>query len=153
MSGSVSSGCVENDVFERAMQVLDSDEPALASYGITDELAFEVSLSCGGVIDVLIEPFASDEAWEAARRAVEGERPASLAIALGPAALLGRKLAVLGDGDGVIGSIDPDLDGQVIGEASRLPKHGGTEVLSLQWRDRESNVFIESFPMQTGFEL
>ncbi|MEE8137569.1 MAG: XdhC family protein, partial [Thermoanaerobaculia bacterium] len=106
MAGSVSGGCVENDVFERAMQVLDSGQPAVASYGISDELGFEVGLSCGGSIDVLIEPFSTDEPWEALRQAVEGQRPAAFAIGLAPAALLGRKLAVLGDDD-VVGSIDP----------------------------------------------
>ena len=59
MSGSVSGGCVESDVFERAMQILDSRKPEVVNYGIADELGFEVGLSCGGSIDVLIEPFVS----------------------------------------------------------------------------------------------
>ena len=56
MSGSVSGGCVESDVFERAMLVLDSRKPEVVNYGIADELGFEVGLSCGGSINVLIEP-------------------------------------------------------------------------------------------------
>ncbi|MBW2374293.1 MAG: XdhC family protein [Deltaproteobacteria bacterium] len=48
MLGSVSGGCVENDVIETAWRVLDSGRSALASYGIADELGFEVGLSCGG---------------------------------------------------------------------------------------------------------
>ena len=42
MSGSVSGGCVEADVFERAMQILDSRNPELVNYGIADEMGFEV---------------------------------------------------------------------------------------------------------------
>jgi xanthine/CO dehydrogenase XdhC/CoxF family maturation factor len=57
MSGSVSGGCVEGAVFEKAMTVLDSGNPELVHYGISDELAWDVGLSCGGQIDVFIEPF------------------------------------------------------------------------------------------------
>ena len=57
MAGSVSGGCVEGAVFESAMQVLDSGKPELVNYGISDEMAWDVGLSCGGVIDVFIEPY------------------------------------------------------------------------------------------------
>lgn len=57
ISGSVSGGCVEGAVFEKAMTVLDSGKPEVVHYGISDELAWDVGLSCGGQIDVFIEPF------------------------------------------------------------------------------------------------
>jgi xanthine/CO dehydrogenase XdhC/CoxF family maturation factor len=54
--GSVSGGCVEAAVLEEARQVLDGAPPKLVTFGITDEMVWDVGLACGGVIDVFIEP-------------------------------------------------------------------------------------------------
>jgi xanthine/CO dehydrogenase XdhC/CoxF family maturation factor len=56
VSGSVSGGCLESDVFEQAQEVLASGRPKLVHYGISDEMAFEVGLSCGGQVDIFVEP-------------------------------------------------------------------------------------------------
>ena len=55
MCGSVSGGCVESDVFDKAMEVMRTGEPALLHYGITDDMAWDVGLPCGGEIDVFVE--------------------------------------------------------------------------------------------------
>ena len=56
LAGSVSGGCVETDVFEEAQEVLRTGTPKLLRYGITDEMAWEVGLACGGTIEGFVEP-------------------------------------------------------------------------------------------------
>jgi len=58
-SGSVSFGCVEADVAAHAEAVLESGEPRLVSYGLSDEDAFGLGLTCGGAMEVFIEPWTS----------------------------------------------------------------------------------------------
>jgi xanthine dehydrogenase accessory factor len=53
--GSVSGGCVEGAVFELGQQVLAEDTPVLQRYGVSDDDAFTVGLTCGGILDVFVE--------------------------------------------------------------------------------------------------
>ena len=55
MCGSVSGGCVENDVALQALEVMESGEQRVLTYGITEDQALGVGLPCGGEIDVLLE--------------------------------------------------------------------------------------------------
>ena len=144
MSGSVSGGCVEADVFERAMQILDSRKPEVASYGIADELGFEVGLSCGGSIDVLIEPFDVDDQWEILRRCVENDEVAVHAIGLAPGPLLGRKMVRL-DASRSVGTIAASIDDLVYDRSERLLQTGGTEVITLPWQGQQAEVYLEAF--------
>src|SRR6478609_8625258 len=57
MFGSVSGGCVEADVAERAKTILDGEPSGVVTYGIADDEAWSVGLPCGGEIDVFVEPF------------------------------------------------------------------------------------------------
>lgn len=60
VAGSVSGGCVEGAVVEAAQGVLARGEPQLLSFGVSDETAWSVGLSCGGEIQVFVEPLAAD---------------------------------------------------------------------------------------------
>lgn len=54
-AGSVSGGCVEGAVIEQALRVIQTGKPQLLQYGIADETAWDVGLSCGGMIEVFVE--------------------------------------------------------------------------------------------------
>ncbi|HTJ91072.1 MAG TPA: XdhC family protein [Acidocella sp.] len=56
MAGSVSGGCIEGAVADSALATLDSGQPALLAFGVTDEMAWEVGLACGGKVHVFVEP-------------------------------------------------------------------------------------------------
>lgn len=58
MIGSVSGGCVEGAVSEAALEVLRTGSPQLLTFGVADEEAWAVGLSCGGTIQVFVEPIA-----------------------------------------------------------------------------------------------
>jgi xanthine dehydrogenase accessory factor len=60
LAGSVSGGCVENEVYGVAREVLGGAEPRLLTFGITDDMAFSVGLPCGGEIDVWVDEPAAD---------------------------------------------------------------------------------------------
>ena len=53
--GSVSGGCVEGAVYELAQSVVGSGQPVLQRYGVSDDDAFAVGLTCGGILDVYVE--------------------------------------------------------------------------------------------------
>jgi xanthine/CO dehydrogenase XdhC/CoxF family maturation factor len=53
--GSVSGGCVEGAVVTEAMDVIASGKPKTLEFGVADETAWEVGLSCGGTIRVFVE--------------------------------------------------------------------------------------------------
>ncbi len=54
-AGSVSGGCVEGAVIDEAQRVIKTGRSKLVKYGIADETAWDVGLSCGGMIEVFIE--------------------------------------------------------------------------------------------------
>src|SRR5215469_7538759 len=58
--GSVSGGCVEGAVYELAQEVCESGQPVLQTYGISDDTAFDVGLTCGGIIELFVEPISRE---------------------------------------------------------------------------------------------
>jgi xanthine/CO dehydrogenase XdhC/CoxF family maturation factor len=56
IAGSVSGGCIEGAVADAALLTLQSGKPALLDFGVTNEMAWEVGLACGGKVKVFVEP-------------------------------------------------------------------------------------------------
>ncbi len=54
--GSVSGGCIEGAVVAAALEVLQENKPRKLAFGVSDEQAWEVGLSCGGAIEIYVEP-------------------------------------------------------------------------------------------------
>lgn len=55
MVGSVSGGCIEGAVIGEAQEVMETGAPKRLSYGVSNEMAWEVGLACGGTVDVYVE--------------------------------------------------------------------------------------------------
>ncbi|MEU3502249.1 XdhC/CoxI family protein [Streptomyces hundungensis] len=135
--GSVSGGCVEGAVYELCQQALEDGETVLERFGYSDEDAFAVGLTCGGVIDILVAPVGPQaparEVFAAAlAAAARGEATAVARVTDGPAELMGRALLVHPDGryEGALGG-HPELDRAVADEAAALLDAGRTATLSL----------------------
>ncbi|MET8411664.1 XdhC/CoxI family protein [Streptomyces sp. NPDC005195] len=135
--GSVSGGCVEGAVYELCRQALEDGETVLERFGYSDEDAFAVGLTCGGVIDILVTPVraggrAREVVAAALDAAVKGEAAALARIVSGPAELVGRALLVRPDGsyEGGLGA-HPELDRTVVGEAGAFLDAGRTGTLEI----------------------
>lgn len=132
VAGSVSSGCVEGDLHEHLRRILEGAASDVLHYGITDEMAAEVGLSCGGEIDVLVAPHDPDDpAWRALASATEEGRPAVLVTGLS-SPIRGRRL-FLGPGgerEGSLGS--PELDEAAARAVGDLFDVAGTRTLELE---------------------
>lgn len=55
--GSVSGGCVEGAVVAEALDIIETGERRIVTFGYSDDEAFAVGLTCGGTIHLFIEPF------------------------------------------------------------------------------------------------
>nr|WP_157345111.1 XdhC/CoxI family protein [Nocardioides sp. MAH-18] len=99
--GSVSGGCVEGAVYDLAESVVDSGAPVLERYGVSDDDAFAVGLTCGGILDVFVEKVSRETFPELGDVAddVAAGRPVALATVIEhpDPSWLGRRLVVRPD--------------------------------------------------------
>jgi xanthine/CO dehydrogenase XdhC/CoxF family maturation factor len=53
--GSVSGGCIEGAVVQEALEAMKTGKPKVLDFGVSDEMAWEVGLACGGKVQVFVE--------------------------------------------------------------------------------------------------
>ena len=166
--GSVSGGCVEGAVYELAQSVVDAGVPELQRYGVSDDDAYAVGLTCGGILDVFVEPVsrATFPELEEVAEDIEAGRPVAVATVIEhpEPAWLGRRLVVRpeeagsGHADGpthggapaVVGSLGSSrADDAVTDDARGLLAAGRTETLTYgpdgERRGEGMRVFVASY--------
>ncbi len=79
--GSVSGGCVEGAVYDLAQSVVAEGTPVLERYGVSDDDAFAVGLTCGGILDVYVEKVSRETFPELADIAADIEAGRPIAVA------------------------------------------------------------------------
>ncbi|MDH6114135.1 xanthine dehydrogenase accessory factor [Kitasatospora sp. MAP12-15] len=158
--GSVSGGCVEGAVYELCREAIASGEPVLERFGYSDEDAFAVGLTCGGILDVFVQPIVpgADAALDAGIVYIASGTPVALARVIeGPAALLGATVAVTADTHH--GSLSPApsttgaLERSAVAEARAMLDAGKTGKLTLALDGRPCDptdqgtltFFVESY--------
>src|SRR5689334_20292225 len=148
--GSVSGGCVEGAVYELGSGILEgTDSATLQRYGVSDDDAFAVGLTCGGILDVFVEQVDRESFPQLGEiaAAVRERRPVATAtVVSGPG--VGRRLVVWPDRvEGSLGS--PRLDDAVRDDARGLLAAGRTTLVTYgtdgERRGEGLGVFVESF--------
>jgi xanthine dehydrogenase accessory factor len=167
--GSVSGGCVEGAVYELASEVRESGEAVLQTYGISEDDAFAVGLTCGGIIDIFVEPVSQEtfpELGEIAA-AVRAEVPVAMATVIaGPGRVGARRViwgaaaeavpangtaraepvhrpssGTLGSGDRLDQAVDDDARGMLAQGLTATRRYGPDG----ERRRDELSVFVQSF--------
>jgi xanthine dehydrogenase accessory factor len=150
--GSVSGGCVEGAVVEVATEVLATGAPQRVRYGISDDEAFAVGLTCGGTIEVFVRRVApADLDLDAVAARVGQDEPVALATIVdhaGDATLVGRSLTIT-DLE-VAGTTDEAyLDRAIVEHARGMLAQGQTGIRHVgprgERRMDDVAVFVESF--------
>ncbi|MGH1561752.1 XdhC family protein [Mumia sp. DW29H23] len=150
--GSVSGGCVEGAVYELAQEVVGAGAPVLQRYGVSDDDAFAVGLTCGGILDVFVEPVSQETFPELGDVAadIEAGRPVAVAtvIAHPDDGWVGRRMVVRPeDATGSLGS--DRADAAVADDVRGLLAAGRTATLTYgphgERRGEGMRVFVASY--------
>jgi xanthine dehydrogenase accessory factor len=166
--GSVSGGCVEGAVYELSLDVCRTSEPVLQTYGVSDDDAFAVGLTCGGIIDIFVEPVDQarfPELGQIAEAVERGEPVAVATVIAGPGQIGARRVIWARDGavadraqadsadawhsgaSGTLGSarldaaVDDDVRGMLAQGLTGIRRYGAQG----ERRGDDLSVFVNSF--------
>lgn len=148
--GSVSGGCVEGAVYEVAQRVLETGKPELVTYGVSDEDALNIGLTCGGMLELFVQlvDVAAFEHLQRLADAVTVRQPVAVATVVAGAVDLGACMVITpAHRRGSLGG--HRLDQAVTDDARGMLRHGTTGVLHLgldgERRVEDLSVFVESY--------
>lgn len=154
--GSVSGGCVEGAVYEVGQEVIQTGVPSLQRYGVSDDEAMGVGLTCGGIMDIYVEQVSRETFPELAAVAadVAAGRPVTIAtvIAHPDPARLGMRRIIRPEGaeggcSGTIGS--QRADDAITDDARGMLAQGRTAPLEYgpdgERRGEGMRIFVSSF--------
>jgi xanthine dehydrogenase accessory factor len=149
--GSVSGGCVEGAVYELAQEVRQGGQPVMQTYGVSDDAAFEVGLTCGGIIELFVEPVSKElfpELGQVAAAIRAGDPVAVVTVIAGPGAIGARRVVrpesasgTLGAGDRLDEAVDDDARGMLAQGLTGVRHYGEHGERRLD----ELSVFVHSF--------
>jgi xanthine dehydrogenase accessory factor len=163
--GSVSGGCVEGAVYELSTDVSQTGNPVLQTYGVSDDDAFAVGLTCGGIIDIFVEPVDQARFPELGdiAAAVERGEPVAVATVIGGPGQIGARRVIwgreaasgpeeddgwhtgasgtLGSGDRLDTAVDDDVRGMLAQGLTGIRRYGEHG----ERRGDELSVFVNSF--------
>ena len=153
--GSVSGGCVESAVYALAREVVADGHPVLQRYGVSDNDAFAVGLTCGGILDVFVEKVSQESFPELADIAadIQAGRPVAVATVVEhpDAARIGMRMIIRpAEESPIIGSLGGSrADAAVADDVRGLLAAGKTELLTYgpegQRRGEGMRVFAASY--------
>ena len=153
--GSVSGGCVESAVYALAQEVVADGHPVLQRYGVSDNDAFAVGLTCGGILDVFVEKVSQRTFPELAEVAADIEAGRAVAVATlvehPDATRVGLRMIIrLADDSAIRGSLgSARVDAAVTDDVRGLLAAGKTELLTYgpdgQRRGEGMRVFAASY--------
>jgi xanthine dehydrogenase accessory factor len=153
--GSVSGGCVEGAVYELSGSVREDGQAVLQTYGVSDDDAFSVGLTCGGIIDIFVEPVSKQAFPELGEvtAAVRSGTPVAVATVIDGPGLVGARRVIwaagseprssgpLGAGDRLDQAVDDDARGMLAQGLTGVRRYGPDG----ERRRDELGVFVQSF--------
>jgi xanthine dehydrogenase accessory factor len=148
--GSVSGGCVEGAVYELAQEVMESGQAVVQRYGVSDDDAFAVGLTCGGILDILVEPISRETfpLFGEVVASIERHEPVAIAtVTEGPGEIGARRIVWPDRSEGSLGldrldeAVDDDARGMLAQGTTGIRRYGRHGERRLD----ELAVFVHSF--------